>query len=133
MLGHCNGSGEAGCVIFHRRQLLLRDPRIPLSSLLILHKSPAFTFACPLPPPSQPIFFSYFSFLHFFCTSPQPSLSARINYRYLSFSLANDGNNVCRGHATEHSLHDLRFADLYLRTYQHMHVNSNRCQLLTIV
>lgn len=117
----------AGCVIFHRRQLLLRELRIPPPSFCFFDRSRFFASRSPS------------SFTLRFATAASavaavavPRLSLFLSFpralpgvASLSFSpsVANI-RNVCRGHATGHQLHDLRFADLASRVHRHTGMRS---------
>ena len=111
----------AGCVIFHRRQLLLREPRIPPPSFcsfdpsrflpsrspssFTLRSQPLLLLLLLLVDP--PLFLSLFLFLSSTAVASTRG-SLLVSFRPLVANI----RNVCGGHATGHQLHDLRFADL---------------------
>lgn len=113
----------AGCVIFHRRQLLLREPRIPPPSFCSFDRSRFFASRSP----------SSFTLRFATVASAVAAVAVPRLSLFLSFPRALPGvaslsfspsvaniRNVCRGHATGHQLHDLRFADLASRVHRHI-------------
>lgn len=102
-------------MIFHRRQLLLREPRIPPPSFCFFDPSRFLAARSPssFTLRSQLVSLS-FSFSSSCSCSSTPVASTRgplllfVSFRPLVANI----RNVCGGHATGHQLHDLRFADL---------------------